>query len=217
MELNASFCPYVGLRPYEEEHHDYFFGRTGDIRVIYSTVLAVSLSVLYGASGVGKSSVLLAGVIPELRLRQRTAIVVFRDWQRPDALAELKARCIAAASIAHGSQIDVDASLPLDELLAATRKAFGGTFVILLDQFEEYFLYHPESEGGNGFDAEFARSVNRTDVDAGFLLSMREDGLSKLDRFKVRIPNMLSNAIRLSHLDEKSAEEAIVKTFARVQ
>ena len=35
-----------------------------------------------------------------------------------------------------------------------------------------------------GFDAEFARSVNRSEINASFLLSMREDGLSKLDRFR---------------------------------
>ena len=39
------------------------------------------------------------------------------------------------------------------------------TLAIIFDQFEEYFLYHPESEAGNRFDAEFARAVNRDDIE----------------------------------------------------
>ncbi len=50
-----SFCPYVGLQPYTEAHRDYFFGRERDQRIISSNLYAAPLTVLYGASGVGKS------------------------------------------------------------------------------------------------------------------------------------------------------------------
>jgi RecA-family ATPase len=57
-------CPFVGLRPYTDAERDYFFGRERDQRVISSNLYAASLTILYGESGVGKSSVLLAGVVP---------------------------------------------------------------------------------------------------------------------------------------------------------
>ncbi len=60
-------CPYVGLQPYTDAERDYFFGRERDQRVISSNLYAASLTILYGESGVGKSSVLLAGVVPYLR------------------------------------------------------------------------------------------------------------------------------------------------------
>jgi tetratricopeptide (TPR) repeat protein len=44
-----------------------------------------------------------------------------------------------------------------------------------------------------------------------FLLSMREDGLSKLDRFQGRIPTLMNNMLRLEHLDRDGAKEAIIK------
>jgi ABC-type transport system involved in cytochrome bd biosynthesis fused ATPase/permease subunit len=59
--------PYVGLRPFREEDSDFFFGREKDIRIISSNLLSEPLTVLYGPSGVGKSSVLQAGVVPELK------------------------------------------------------------------------------------------------------------------------------------------------------
>ena len=102
-------------------------------------------------------------------------------------------------------------NLPLDEFLFSATQAFGGTLLIILDQFEEYFLYHPEAEKDNMFDGEFARAVNREEIDANFLIALREDALSKLDRFRARIPNMLSNSLRLRHLDAPSARDAMRK------
>src|SRR4029450_13849846 len=97
----------------------------------------------------------------------------------------------------HGSALGINPMLPLDELLLAASEAFGGTLLIILDQFEEYFLYHPMGESDNHFDEEFACSINRGDVDANFLIALREDGLAKLDRFEMRIPNLLGNMLRL--------------------
>lgn len=206
---STSRCPYVGLQPYSESDRDYFFGRERDQRVIASNLYAAPLTVLYGASGAGKTSVLMAGVVPALRTRPRTAVVSFRDWQRTDIQAALKSACAAAAERAFNRPLALDLTLPLDELLLNAAQSIRGTILILLDQFEEYFLYHPKAE--DSLDSELARAVNREDVDAGFLIALREDSLSKLDRFRARIPDLLGNTIRLRHLDSAAAEDAIRK------
>src|SRR5436190_5750779 len=54
--------PYKGLIPYSEEDAQYFFGRGRECKVIIANLMASRLTLLYGASGVGKSSVLRAGV-----------------------------------------------------------------------------------------------------------------------------------------------------------
>lgn len=214
MPLPSSFCPYVGLQPYTEEERDFFFGRERDQRVIASNLYASSMTILYGVSGVGKSSVLMAGVVPMLRTKARTAVVVFRDWQRPDFMAALKSECLKSVALATNKTVKTSLDHPLDELLFSLGEEFGGTILILLDQFEEYFLYHPESEADNPFDSEFARAVNRDDIDANFLLALREDGLSRLDRFRARIANLMGNLLRLRHLDPAAAEDAIRKPLA---
>src|SRR4030095_1822523 len=184
------FCPYVGLQPYDEGDQDYFFGRERDSRVIASNLYAAPLTILYGASGVGKSSVLRAGVIPRLRASPRTAVVYFDEWADKVPVTALKAKCREAMVVASGGKdIQFDESLPLDQFLFSATRAFGGELIILLDQFEEYFLYHPETEKDNTFDAEFARAVNREEIDVNFLIAMREDAVSRLDRFRARIPN----------------------------
>jgi WD40 repeat protein len=212
MSSPDSFCPYVGLQPYTEAHRDYFFGRERDQRIISSNLYAAPLTVLYGASGVGKSSILMAGVVPRLRATPRTIVVVFREWQGISFLSTLKSECLRAVESSRQKPLSIDGALPLDDLLFEAVKEFKGSISILLDQFEEYFLYHPELKADNPFDIELARTINREEVDVGILISLREDGLSKLDsRFRARIPNLLGNTLHLQHLNAAAAEEAIRK------
>ena len=58
--------PYVGPRPFEAEDRSVFFGREREIDEIASLVVAHPVVVLYGRCGAGKTSLLNAGVLPEL-------------------------------------------------------------------------------------------------------------------------------------------------------
>ena len=63
----APDCPYVGLVPFDESDAPYFFGRERDCEVLVANLTTARLTLLYASSGVGKSSVLRAGVLPRLR------------------------------------------------------------------------------------------------------------------------------------------------------
>lgn len=209
--LPADFCPYKGLQPYTQQDRAFFFGRERDQQIIISNLYAAQVTILYGASGVGKSSVLLAGSMPLLQQEKNLAVVVFRSWQVPNFLQDLKTKTLEAVSLAAGHKIDADLALPFDDFLEQMTHALRGPIFFIFDQFEEYFLYNPSSAASEGFEAEFARAVNRKEVSVNFLLSLREDGLSKLDRFQGRIPTLLNNMLRLEHLDTAAARDAITK------
>jgi len=84
--------PYRGLSPYTEADYAYFFGRAQDTRLIAANLEVSRLTLFYGPSGVGKSSVLRAGVIHTLRERAQKNMVAagtpryipvyFSHWQR---------------------------------------------------------------------------------------------------------------------------------------
>ena len=61
--------PYRGLAAFEDSELDalYFFGRERDTEIVAANLIASRLTVLYGPSGVGKSSLLLAAVSRSLR------------------------------------------------------------------------------------------------------------------------------------------------------
>ncbi len=178
----SEFCPYRGLEPYTEEERDYFFGREEEQETIGANLLTSPLTILYGTSGVGKSSVLLAGVVPYLHSTPNVVTVVFREWQTGDFLANLKKRIGEEIRSAAGATIDI--SVSLDNLLAEAVTESGCTVTLILDQFEEYFFYHRGGEVAGAFESQFASVVNRGDLDAPILLSIRDDSLSSLDRFR---------------------------------
>ena len=66
-------APYKGLRPFDDADSDvpFFFGRDRDRELIIANLVASRLTVLYGETGVGKSSVLRAGVAHHLRAEAR--------------------------------------------------------------------------------------------------------------------------------------------------
>ncbi len=212
--------PYRGLEPYTEDDWEYFFGRERECDIISANLTASRLTLLYGASGVGKTSVLRAGVAHQLARHARDnratygtpehAIVVFSTW-RDDPIASLQASIAAAVADALGEPpVESPAvSASLIDVLPAWSACVGGDVLIILDQFEEYFLYHGHEQGPGTFDYEFPRVVNRPDLQVNFLIGIREDALARLDRFKGRVPDLFANYLRLEHLDRDAAQQAI--------
>ena len=78
--------PYRGLEPFTAEHADVFFGRDADIAELTARVRAHPVVVVVGPSGVGKSSLVRAGLIPALEKQQRWSVALIRPgrdpWQR---------------------------------------------------------------------------------------------------------------------------------------
>src|SRR5262245_58266736 len=81
--------PYVGLRPYEEDERELFFGRDRDARLLRNEIFSGPLTLLYAPSGVGKTSLLRTQVIPDLRA-QGAHVVYFDRWAERDPCAAVK-------------------------------------------------------------------------------------------------------------------------------
>ncbi|MGI9607588.1 MAG: BTAD domain-containing putative transcriptional regulator [Acidimicrobiales bacterium] len=82
--------PYRGLRPYDERSGDSFFGRDALVRRLIEHVdraAAIRLTVVTGASGAGKSSVVRAGLVPRMhddgRSTRTTVLTPGSAWLGP--------------------------------------------------------------------------------------------------------------------------------------
>ena len=132
--MNARPSPFKGLESFEDSDRDaqLFFGREREREILVANLLASRLTVLYGDTGVGKSSVLRAGVARDLRaLPEPPAVVVFEDWQ--DDPAGALRRDVAEATGA-------EPQARLAETLELGAAMVGGEVVVILDGFEEEFL-----------------------------------------------------------------------------
>jgi hypothetical protein len=221
--------PYRGLEPFDEEAAAFFFGRDREARLIIASLFAAPLTLLYGASGVGKSSVLRAGVLPRLRQDDGVLPVLFprlgRDpkgtstlesgWQA-DPVSGIKSTMALALYASAGEDEGrrreyQDVALrhdmaPLADFARACAEVSGRRLMVILDQFEEYSLYHPDDDL---FAAQFPAAVEPRSGPFSFLVSLREDALARLDRFKRTIPNLWDSYRRVDHLSAAAAEEAI--------
>ncbi|GAA1818019.1 BTAD domain-containing putative transcriptional regulator [Agromyces neolithicus] len=74
--LGSADCPYRGLQPFGTEDADEFFGRDADVRAALDRLAVSQFLAISGASGSGKSSLLLAGIVPALRARGEQVVVV---------------------------------------------------------------------------------------------------------------------------------------------
>jgi hypothetical protein len=209
--------------PYSEVDALFFFGREREQRVITANLFAARLTIIYGSSGVGKSSVLRAGVIRELRRMiddshrvgepPDLTFLYFNDWQG-DVLARLRR---AVVMLQNGDSLELNPEVKREGSLAQTCgdviRRLERDILIIFDQFEEYFLYHGQQGNSNLFPQQFAELANWPGLRVNILISIRDDALSKLDFFKPLIPNLFGNYLRLQHLGSTEAREAIVKSI----
>ena len=218
--------PYKGFEPFAREDAQLFFGREKEIGRIVNYLKSSRLTVLSGTSGVGKSSLLQAGVYSSLHSESlnnikrygipKFAVVVFNDWQG-DTLKKLIVR-IRQEIEAFNNRETYQTSLSRDLcevsqncIRSLSKKGREGTLFIILDQFEEYFRHHPQpNEGEGSFEVQFPKAVKKLGLGVNFLISIREDMIAKLARFRGAIPKILQNWIRLEPLDKDSACDAIL-------
>jgi WD40 repeat protein len=222
-----SLSPYKGLTPFEDSDLDvlFFFGRERERELVEANLMASRLTVLYGDTGVGKTSILRAGVAHNLRsvarknLEQRRepglAVAVFDSWRDDPAVALRRAVAEAVTGALGGSLQAPDEEASLIDALRMWQQVLDGDVYVILDQAEEYFLYHSGEEGAGSFAVDFPAVVNSSDLRVHFLIAIREDALAKLDVFRAKIPNVLGNYLRLEHLDPQAARTAIVEPVAQ--
>ena len=197
--------PYKGLASFEDSELDalLFFGREREIAAVAANVLANRLTVLYGPSGVGKSSLLGAGVARRLRELSGAPVVVHDSWAEDPA-----ARLITSV---HAECGELGATAGLVDTVAAAAQQ-SGELHLLLDQFEEYMLHHGLE--GPLSDA-LPELLRRPGLRVNVLLALRDDALAELDDFAGRIPELFSNLLRLDRLDREAGRAAILGPLAR--
>lgn len=134
-------CPYKGLETFGEDDAEVFFGRARETSIVTSNVRTARLTVLFAASGVGKSSLARAGVVHQLHLHPGQAVIIEDTWTG-DPVAALKAST-ANELRRLGLQVPPGLmGLPLDEFFIALAALDAGPvavlrspIVVILDQF----------------------------------------------------------------------------------
>lgn len=139
---------YPGAKPFLTTEKDIFFGRTQDIKQLYRLLRLEQLVVLYGKSGLGKSSIINAGIVPEIKKAGDFTPLSIRFGAYTEGKIDMPTTIIRNL-ISLPTHPIFESLLPTDRSLWRTLKSrqLQGEkgFLLIFDQFEELFTY-PSAE-----------------------------------------------------------------------
>ena len=209
--------PFPGLRAFRPDEGHLFFGRMDSILRVVNRLKENRFAAVIGASGSGKSSLVLSGVIPALLKenaegRKAWSYLVFRPGRNPvDHLASELSTLSAVAGFTQLTEVSVAASLHnrsegLTDVVNRIRKNLRQQIVIVIDQFEEIFRFSSaEARGSLGDDATdfidlIVNAVQKPDQGLYILLTIRSEYVSECSRFHSLTNLMNSSSYLLPHI-----------------
>ncbi|MFN2123797.1 MAG: SIR2 family protein [Candidatus Promineifilaceae bacterium] len=194
--------PYKLLDFYEAKDAPIFFGREAETYKLSALIHAHRLVLLYSASGAGKTSLLLAGVFPRLKGSDSDYEIIY------SRILDNPAEVIRQAVKRRLPDVDLPEGGPLLDFLSAATRSVDKTIVIILDQFEEFFMrFNPAMR--SEFIVKLGAIYDARDVPVKIVLSLREDWLASVNEIRERIPEVFNIDMRLLPLTREQAYQAI--------
>ena len=183
-------APYRGLRPLGADDRAVFFGRDAEVRAVVERLRTERVALIAGDSGVGKSSLVAAGVLPAIvdgALGARFTVARLVPGRRP--LAALAAALAPVCGVDEAELIErLAAPAELPRLLRRC-----GAVAVVVDQLEELVTLAEPGEAAAAADAlcELAGSGAR---DVVLIATLRADFLARiaaLSRLRDELPRAL--------------------------
>ncbi len=205
--------PYKFLYAFEIEDADIFFGRGVASQAFHQTLLKDRLTVLHARSGAGKTSLLNAGLLPRL-IREGHLPVCARAYEDP--VLAIK-RAIAPPSL--GPWPKLLPKLTLHEFLGLTCAHLSRQtqeLVVILDQFEEFFIFWPERDHRQPFIDALADCYDDKALPVRLIIALRKDYYSDLATFQHRLPHIFHNEYYLEAMTREEAQAAIACPVAKL-
>lgn len=206
--------PYKFLDSFDLEDTNFFFGRSTAVHALYEAVSHNRLTVLHAKSGAGKTSLLNAGLAPRLIMNGRLPIYA-RALQDP-----VQAVKRAVLPMSAGPWPDQLNKLSLSEFLGFVyrhRPPNVQELVLVLDQFEEFFIFWPLREQRQPFVDDFAKCYYDSQLPVQIVLSLRKDYYSDLAEFGPFIPTVFRSQLRLDPMERTQVAMAITKPVIKLE
>lgn len=203
---------FRGLSAFEETDRNCFYGRDKDTLALFQMITRdrFRFGVLYGDSGCGKSSLLMAGIVPRLK-EDGFLTLCCRSYKDP--LVALLEECQKRSCI-----FPLDAEPPANYLRRVAEE-LNCSIVIIYDQFEEFFINFKLRRERTPFVSFIVECYRTVSLPVKFLFSIRADFLHVISsEFDGQIPEPLMGDKRyhLRELDEEQAEEVLHKSAQMV-
>ncbi|HEX5751644.1 MAG TPA: TIR domain-containing protein [Archangium sp.] len=217
-------APYRGLLPFGKRHARFFFGREQEIETVLAKLRHSPFLAVVGASGVGKSSLVLGGVLPRLEasglgddtpLRLRTMTPGGRPLRAlADQIATLgppEARLATADAIHERLGSERDAFRTAVCTLTADQP---GTFLLVVDQLEELFTYSADgslSKSATAFLENLRDAVEHGGGALRVIITLRADFFERCLRIPTLRLLLQDREVLLGSMGPEALRDAIIR------
>jgi WD40 repeat protein len=234
-------CPYRGLEAFDEEHAEYFFGRDELTATLITQLKTDRFVAVVGASGIGKSSLVRAGMISRLR-QEKTALGDDRWRIKLLSPARHPLRSLAAAFIdptlpdleraeqlrraeeflqdgGNGLAQLVRASLPVPTIFSKRTQADQPRLLLVIDQFEEVFTLSQGSEAEQERQQFFDCLLNAAELvkdRLSIVIVLRTDFLPKCSLYEGLASQISRHQLRVTPLKYEQIKATIVQPAQKV-
>ncbi|MBY5282757.1 NACHT and WD repeat domain-containing protein, partial [Anabaena sp. PCC 7938] len=213
--------PYKGLKKFESEDKDRFFGRDQFLTGLVNELEQTNFVLLLGASGSGKSSVIRAGLIPWLVERQGSQLMNLVFTPDQDPFESLYASLLGNYKQSEAKIARVVKEDTLTQVVRSLKQQDSYWF-ILIDQFEELFTTTEPSKRDVFIKSlvQLVKTLDKvSDRSVKVVATMRADFLDRLspyanlikvtDQHRPIIAEMQLDELRLA-IEQPAAHHGVV-------
>jgi WD40 repeat protein/energy-coupling factor transporter ATP-binding protein EcfA2 len=210
--------PYMGLNKFNSGDRDYFFGRDKLIAELLKAVNKSNFSLVLGASGSGKSSLIRAGLLPETKRFLSSQVfcdLVFTPSQNPfesferSLFSEEKNYPFSQSE----AKIALKESLGSMSKVVDKLKKHGDRWLIFIDQFEQLFTIHADLQ--EKFIAEIVEIANKKDSSVRIVLAMSTNFVDEFSAHSSLIKIAQNNIHLITEISPEGLREAIQQPAAK--
>jgi len=230
-----AICPYKGLAYFDcnQEDPKYFYGRTALTDKLLDQVRQGNFLAILGASGSGKSSVLRAGLLHQLKLGRRLSgseaweVRILTPSEHPLQSLALAFVSTEASGIERAAQLKQGEELLAEGATGLRRLVQASTaprVVLVIDQFEEAFTLCQDEEERELFFAcllgvTSTSSVQESGLNLCIILAMRADFFGKcVERNYSGLGQQIQqNMVTATPMKPEDLTQAIVEPAKRVK
>lgn len=232
---------YPGVSPFTSEQKNIFFGRDNDINKLYKQISMRNQILLYAKSGIGKTSLLNAGVLPKLENKYTIIKIRFFAYDNKNSISPIEKTLNALKN-----EIKHKKNTFLEDLISKTNYEktlwyyfkqfqFAGKqkFILVFDQFEELFSYPQEhirqfkNELHELTNIDIPNEIKQyiaendddneqidilyDDFEIKTVFAIRSDRLSLLNQLTDKIPDIQETFYELKPLNIEQTKAAIIQ------
>ena len=201
--------PFKFLDPYGKDDAAFFFGREKETAQLFNAVHASNLTLLYGASGTGKTSLINCGLANKFYDTDWLPLFIRRDKNINEAVETTLNKALAATE-AHPEKWRIEKKVDLLFL------DYFKPIYLIFDQFEELFIFgeKPEQEQ---FYQTLKKLLNTEGLHVKVIISIREEWIAYLNDFEKIIPYLFDNRLRVEKMSHDNLCHVIEGTLTHAK